>query len=186
MRTLGEAMADGAWAQDVGPNIALEALQEFLSLWNEVATWEPTAGVQDEFSWSWEDTGKFSVRSAYAANFLAREVAPAADLIWKSRAPSQCKFFIWLALLNRCWTSDRLARRGLPHQDACPFCDQEEESINTSCLLVFLPGWYGRRFVRPWESRSGCLQSTTPLRHGYVTNLGPTKPIPRICEPFLG
>ena len=25
---------------------------------------------------------------------------------------------------------DRLARQGLPHQDACPFCDQVEESIN--------------------------------------------------------
>jgi hypothetical protein len=32
------------------------------------------------------------------------------------------RFFIWLAI-NKCWTSDRLANRGLPHQPACPFCD---------------------------------------------------------------
>ena len=31
---------------------------------------------------------------------------------------------------DRCLTSDRLARRGLPHQAACPFCDQEEETID--------------------------------------------------------
>ncbi|XP_073358293.1 uncharacterized protein [Aegilops tauschii subsp. strangulata] len=31
---------------------------------------------------------------------------------------------------NRCWTSDQLDRRGLPHQDACPFCDQEEETLD--------------------------------------------------------
>ena len=41
-----------------------------------------------------------------------------------------CHFFVWLALQNRCWTSDRLARRGLEHQEACPFCDLEEETIN--------------------------------------------------------
>ena len=39
-------------------------------------------------------------------------------------------FFSRLATRNRCWTSNRLARRGLPHQAACPLCDQHEESIN--------------------------------------------------------
>ena len=58
------------------------------------------------------------------------EVAPYADMAWKSRALRQCRFFAWLAGRNRCWTSDRLARRGLPHQAACPFCYQEEETIN--------------------------------------------------------
>ena len=46
------------------------------------------------------------------------------------QGPSNYKFFAWLALRDRCWTLDRLARRGLPHQDACPFCGQEEETIN--------------------------------------------------------
>jgi hypothetical protein len=59
--------------------------------------------------------------------------------IWKSWAPSNCKFFMWLAINNRCWTSDRLARRGLPHQPACPFCDQADKTINdilSSCVLI--------------------------------------------------
>ncbi|WVZ64659.1 hypothetical protein U9M48_014153 [Paspalum notatum var. saurae] len=49
-----------------------------------------------------------------------------------------CRFFIWLALNNKCWLSDRLAKRGLPHQPACPFCDQAEETINhilAGCVL---------------------------------------------------
>ncbi|GJM93756.1 hypothetical protein PR202_ga10342 [Eleusine coracana subsp. coracana] len=39
------------------------------------------------------------------------------------------KLFIWLAVWKRCWTADRLARRGLPHPVACPTCDQEAEDI---------------------------------------------------------
>ena len=30
---------------------------------------------------------------------------------------------------NRCWTADRLRRRGLQHPPRCPLCDQEQETI---------------------------------------------------------
>ena len=50
--------------------------------------------------------------------------------VWKTWAPPRCRFFIWLVLHNRVWTAVRLARRNLPHPEACPFCDQEEETIN--------------------------------------------------------
>jgi hypothetical protein len=46
---------------------------------------------------------------------------------------------MWLAVRNRCWTSDRLARRGLPHPDRCPLCDQEDDTIQhllTSCVVA--------------------------------------------------
>ena len=45
--------------------------------------------------------------------------------------------FVWLAINNCCWTSDRLSKRCLPHQPACPLCDQVEETINhvlSSCV----------------------------------------------------
>ena len=63
-------------------------------------------------------------------NSGGREVIPTADFTWRSRAPLRCRFFAWLALQNRCWTADRLARRGLDHPKCCPFCDQHEESIS--------------------------------------------------------
>lgn len=87
-------------------------------------------GVPDSIVWAWEKDGAFSVRSAYAAKFWGRKVIPMADFTWKSKAPLQCHFFAWLALQNRCWTSDRLERRGLDHQEACPFCEQEKETID--------------------------------------------------------
>lgn len=48
-------------------------------------------------------------------------------LTWKSWAPLRIKLFHWLAMQGRCWTTDRLARRGLPHEPTCALCDQEPE-----------------------------------------------------------
>ena len=59
--------------------------------------------------------------------------------MWKSWAPGKCKTFIWLAIRNRCWTADRLQKRGLPHPDHCPLCDQEEETVQhilTTCVFA--------------------------------------------------
>jgi hypothetical protein len=67
------------------------------------------------------------------------EVIPTASFTWRSKAPLQCRFFAWLAIKNRCWTSEHLAKRGLPHQSACPFCDQHQESIDhilLACVFV--------------------------------------------------
>jgi hypothetical protein len=51
------------------------------------------------------------------------------ERIWNSWVLPRCKFFLWLASLNHCWTTDRLARRGLDHPLYCLLCDQEEETI---------------------------------------------------------
>uniref|UniRef100_A0A453RL58 Reverse transcriptase zinc-binding domain-containing protein n=1 Tax=Aegilops tauschii subsp. strangulata TaxID=200361 RepID=A0A453RL58_AEGTS len=82
-------------------------------------------------------------------------VPATAQFTWKSKAPLRCRFFLWLAMKNRCWTADRLARRGLPHPDACPFCDQHEETLDhieltcvfartirrTLCTTIGKPAW---------------------------------------------
>jgi hypothetical protein len=50
--------------------------------------------------------------------------------VWKIWAPLKCRFFIWLAAHNRCWTADRLAKRGLNHPEKCLLCDQAEETLD--------------------------------------------------------
>ena len=58
---------------------------------------------------------------------------------------------------NKCRTADRLARRGLPHPEYCPLCDQEEETIDH--LLVHCV--FAREF---WFNlfRQVGLQSSSP------------------------
>ncbi|KAE8781208.1 hypothetical protein D1007_45565 [Hordeum vulgare] len=55
--------------------------------------------------------------------------SPHATLTWKTWAPLGVKFFMWLALQDRCWTSERLACPGLLHSLACVLCDQAPESM---------------------------------------------------------
>jgi hypothetical protein len=84
-------------------------------------------------------TGKFSSKSAYMAMFQGSISFQPAERIWKSRAPNKCKLFIWLVEHDRCWTVDRLVRRGLDCLDQCPLCDQQPKTINhllTSCVFA--------------------------------------------------
>ena len=75
-------------------------------------------------------------------------------LIWKNWAPPRVKFFHWLASQDRCWTADRLARRGLQHQPRCPLCDQAPETMRH--LLLECP------FARQtWHEILSWLRMTT-------------------------
>lgn len=135
MRTVFEAIVEGRWATDVGPSVDAETLQQYLLVWPTVAAIELDGHVQDSIVWSSEKEGQFSAKSAYDAKFAGMEVSPMAIFTWKSRAPLRCRFFTWLTIKDRCWTSDRLARRDLPHHDSSPFCDQHDETI---CHLLLV------------------------------------------------
>lgn len=110
------------WPWDVGSDLCVAEIGEYLQLWDLVLDVELRPAEDDRVHWTWEASGKFSARSAYASQFFGREHDPAAMTTWDSRAPLRCKLFAWLAFKDRLWTSDRLARRGLPHQEACSLC----------------------------------------------------------------
>ncbi|XP_073363459.1 uncharacterized protein [Aegilops tauschii subsp. strangulata] len=51
-------------------------------------------------------------------------------MTWKGWAPTNVKMFLWLAKQDRCWTAERLAKRGLAHPPRCVLCDQDFEDIH--------------------------------------------------------
>ena len=74
-----------------------------------------------------ERSGQYSAASAYKAQYLGMVLSTMDKMIWNAWAPSKIKFFAWLALQDRIWTADRLAKRGWPNCDLCPLCKRVQE-----------------------------------------------------------
>lgn len=102
-------------------------LDQLLLLWDKFQSIQLTA-QSDSITWRLTADGKYSAKSAYAVQFLARIWEPGLEKVWSIRAEGKTKFFIWLLQQNRNWTADRLRSRGWPHDDRCCLCDQHLES----------------------------------------------------------
>jgi hypothetical protein len=83
----------------------------------------------DVFRWKWTSSGQYSAASTYKAFFLCLTEQLEAKQLWKIKAPNKSRFFLWLLLHGRCWTSGRLQRHGLPNDSNCALYDQEAETL---------------------------------------------------------
>jgi len=156
-RTVQEALTNDKWLEDIQGHYSVAVLSEYLDIWALVQEVVLQSDVEDTHKWRFEASGQFSTKSAYEAFFNGSVFFQPCKLIWGSWAPRKCKFFLWLVAHNRCWTADRLARRGLPHPEHCPFSEQEDETINhllSACV-------FARQFWNEWFSVFG-LQELTP------------------------
>jgi hypothetical protein len=110
----------------------VEVLLEYLRIWDMVGGgwWYPREDVPNQYNWKLTQHGSYTSKSAYEAFFVGSFRFGPWRRIWKTWVPPRCKFFIWLVFHNRARTAVRLARRNLPHLEVCPFCNQEEETIN--------------------------------------------------------
>ena len=138
-RTVRQAIVNRGWIEDIKGALTVQVLSDYLHIWDLVEGTVLQPRTQYRHVWKLSSTGCYSSKSAYNAMFVGSIKFSPSKRIWKTWAPANCKFFIWLAVNNRCWTSDRLAKRGMPHQPACPLCDQAPETINhllASCVFV--------------------------------------------------
>jgi hypothetical protein len=126
------------WIADCWGALLVTVILEFMGLFQQVEEVTLQPDVPDTHIW------RYSTSSAYAALFQGVVCFEPAERIWKTWAPGKCKFLMWLVQHNRCWTTDTLARRSMDHQDCCPLCDQQEETINHLLLsCVFARQFWG-------------------------------------------
>jgi hypothetical protein len=138
-RTVSQAVHNRSWVSDIMGALTVQVLFEYLHIWELLEEVIIQPDTLDTLVWRLSSSGCYSSKSAYETMFVGTIKFSPWKRVWKAWAPGKCKFFMWLALNNRCWTSDCLAKRGLFHQSACLLCDQAIESINhvlSSCVLA--------------------------------------------------
>jgi hypothetical protein len=133
------------WIGDIKGALTVGALIDYLHLGNALSDLVQQPDIEDRHIFSIAPDGLYSAKAAYNGLFYGScaFVHHEHELIWRSWAPSKCRF-LWLVAQNKCWTADRLAKRGMNHPARCTLCDQESETINhllVSCVFsrVF---WY--------------------------------------------
>lgn len=165
-RTVREALTNRRWVSDIKGALTWGVLVDYLHLWNAISDVVLQPNSEDKHIFSIASNGQYSACSAYKGFFTGSVGFEHYKMVWKSWAPPKCRFFLWLVAHNRCWTADRLEKRGLNHPPRCPLCDQEPETINhllVSCSFSRLY-WYitlrkfGLHILAPIQDDTNFLQ----------------------------
>ena len=114
-------------------------------------------GRCDRLIWVANNSGKFSVKSAYALAYEEQVEQNRGDFsntsmrkrvwrsIWQLKLPHKLRHFAWKAGRNILATKDNLIRRKITEDDACVLCGQLEER---TCHLL----WFCKHTREVWES----------------------------------
>ncbi|GJN11283.1 hypothetical protein PR202_ga29462 [Eleusine coracana subsp. coracana] len=129
-RTVMEGLANGSWIRDIQGARTFPLIRDFLLLLGRLESINTTPNREDRFIWRWSATGEYSPSSAYRILFNGQFAIQGAKELHKTRAPARSKFFFWLVLLGRCWTSDRLQRHNLQHNGPRALCVQLTETLD--------------------------------------------------------
>jgi hypothetical protein len=101
--------------------------------------------------WRWTSSGLYSSSSAYAAFFHNQTVLAGAKEVWRIKAPHEHKFFLWLAIQDRCSASEHRRRHGLANSDDCALCGQLIETMNHLLVGCVFSREFWYRFLHRFD-----------------------------------
>jgi hypothetical protein len=88
--------------QDIHGSLSARALGQYVSVWSRMQNASLNQEIADKFIWKWSSNQQYSAASAYRAFFHDHCAISGAKKLSKMVALARCKFFVWLALLDRC------------------------------------------------------------------------------------
>ncbi|KAG7550541.1 Ribonuclease H domain [Arabidopsis thaliana x Arabidopsis arenosa] len=112
---------------------------------------KPVTQCEDFYSWKFNKSGDFSVKSAYWLASLslncqvrieAEQLPSTNDLkqkVWGLQTDPKLKVFLWKMLCGALPVAKSMSCRGMKNEERCQLCGEEEESINHvlfSCSLA--------------------------------------------------
>ena len=116
----------------------------------------------DTICWKWTSNRVFTTASAYRSFFIGQHPVEGAKLLRKTRVLAKCKFFIWLVLHDRFWTTARRKKHGLQDDDTCVLCAQTSETVDhllTVCLFT-REVWFRMLRRLGWDTLAPDTEST--------------------------
>jgi hypothetical protein len=120
-RTVAEGLTNRQWVSDIRGGLSVTILVEYLQLWNLVDGVVLQPDIADQHIWRLSAHGTYCNKSAYDALFVGSIPFGPWWRVWKTWAPLRCKFFVWLAIKNRVWTADRLAKKRSAPSSCLPY-----------------------------------------------------------------
>jgi hypothetical protein len=109
VRTVQQALTSYYWVHDIQGNLSLAAIEQYLQLWEVLETFQ-LQNLNDKHVWLFSSNGLYNSKFAYRAFNIGAESFEPWKRIWKSWAAPKCKVFVWLAINNKCWTTNRLKK----------------------------------------------------------------------------
>jgi hypothetical protein len=155
-RTVASALRQNKWIRDLLGPLTVPVLMQYLSLRNRLQDVNLDNNILDQIMWRWCPSGCYSSKSAYLTLFNGQTGMLGTKEAWKIRAPNEVRFFIWLAVQNRCWIAERLHRHGVHSNSTCALCDQQSETIDHLLLacVVSRQVWFTYLAKYGWQHLS--------------------------------
>jgi hypothetical protein len=136
-----DALVNNACIRDISGALSILALVQYLHLRECLVDVQLDHATANKTLWRWTSSGMYSSSSAYATFFhgqivlgstkeVWRTVLGGTKEVWRTKAPHEHKFFLWLAIQDRCWTSERRCHHGLMDSDDCMLCGQSVETMD--------------------------------------------------------
>jgi hypothetical protein len=109
--TPAQGLNAGKWMQGLQRKVTSEEIEQFIKLWSLIAQVQRTV-EPDKITWPFIANGVYTSRSAYHAQFIGSYTDYEWNRVWTEKGENKCRFFAWLLLQNKIWTSDRITRNG--------------------------------------------------------------------------
>ena len=112
--TIHRALDLNNWIANINTNsgLTIQLILEYYELWVGLREVFLDEGVDDEIVWKLSPSGEYTTSSAYKAQLDDSTASKMKSAVWNNWAPPKHKFFAWLIIQDRVWTTDRLQRRG--------------------------------------------------------------------------
>ncbi|CAN1774320.1 Putative ribonuclease H protein At1g65750 [Linum perenne] len=121
-------MEDGGWNFELLENMLQP---EMVDLAAGTTPPRPNRG-DDDWIWGLEDSGQFTIKSAYNLICQTEEIPNLAiwKMIWRWDGPNRIRHFLCLAARNRLLTNESRKHRGMSQVASCELCQNADESVS--------------------------------------------------------